>query len=69
MKKFAAMLMLVCSFGVFAVVGCGPEAKKVETPKADTKTPDKMSDTKTPETKTPTPRLQKTSRSSCSNDL
>ena len=28
MKKFAAMLMLVCSFGVFAVVGCGPDAKK-----------------------------------------
>ena len=30
MKKFAAMLMLVCSLGVFAVVGC--EDKKPATP-------------------------------------
>jgi hypothetical protein len=46
MKKFAALLMLVCSLGVFAVVGCGDTAKKPDTkPSAS---PDKMAPAASP---------------------
>ena len=44
MKKFAAILMLVCSLGVFAIVGCGGDTK---TPATPPKTDDKMAPAKT----------------------
>jgi hypothetical protein len=55
MKKFAALLMLVCSLGVFAVVGCGGDTKTPPptTPAPTTPSTDKMAPAPAPTTPAP----------------